>query len=269
MTRAGRSPSSSARSPKAKSSPASSGAPSPASSTAHPWRSRCSWRSAARGWCANPARPAASGLVAEDVEPALLSHLDPGRELEPGRARAPAPALSRTPAIRSRSVGWATATAECTRAPAAPSTARGTTCYADYEGTEVTVEATPEAASVFSGFGPPCEGQNPCVVRLDGDVALSARFNPWPLLSVTMSGGGMGRVNATFGALDCPTRCSAPYAPGASVTLNAGPAPGSRFQGWLGACSGTQPSCRCDSTRPRASRRCSSRTEPRRAGRSP
>jgi len=181
------------------------------------------------------------GCVAEDVEPALLSHLSPGRELEPGTSPSPSPEPNPRHTLSISRVGDGDG-----RVYSRPGSALdcGTTCYADYdEGTEVTVEATPEAASVFSGFGPPCEGQNPCVVRLDGDVALSARFDPWPLLSVTMSGGGMGRVNATFGALDCPTRCSAPYAPGASVTLNAGPAPGSRFQGWLGACSGTQPSC--------------------------
>lgn len=179
------------------------------------------------------------GCIAEDVEPAMLSHLSPGRELEPGPSPSPAPTTRRTLSVsrvgdgNGRVFSRSDSALDC-----------GTNCYADYdEGTEVTVEATPEATSVFRGFGPPCEGQNPCRVRLDSDVALSARFEPWPELSVTMSGQGSGRVTASFGDLDCPTRCSAPYAPGAMVTLNAAPAQGSRFQGWSGDCSGTQPTC--------------------------
>ena len=62
-------------------------------------------------------------------------------------------------------------------------------------------------------------------------------------LTVARSGAGSGRVTSTGGTIDCGSVCSATFADGAVVTLQATPAQGSRFLGWSGACTGPNASC--------------------------
>jgi hypothetical protein len=50
-------------------------------------------------------------------------------------------------------------------------------------------------------------------------------------------------VTSTGGAIDCGSVCSATFADGAVVSLQATPAQGSRFLGWSGACTGSNVSC--------------------------
>ena len=56
-------------------------------------------------------------------------------------------------------------------------------------------------------------------------------------LTVNITGSGTGRVISTPQGIDCPTTCSASFAPGSSVSLTATPDPLSRHRGWAGACS--------------------------------
>jgi hypothetical protein len=56
-------------------------------------------------------------------------------------------------------------------------------------------------------------------------------------LVVSVSGTGVGTVSGP--GLSCPAVCSAAYGATSTVELSALPAPGSRFAGWGGACSGT------------------------------
>lgn len=59
-------------------------------------------------------------------------------------------------------------------------------------------------------------------------------------LRVQKAGSGSGRVTALD--LDCGTKCTATYAFGTQLTLEAVPGPGSRFVRWKGAC-GQAPTC--------------------------
>jgi hypothetical protein len=62
--------------------------------------------------------------------------------------------------------------------------------------------------------------------------------------TLTVNESGRGTVASTDGAINCTNgsgTCSAVYASGTSVTLNATAATGSTFTGWSGACSGSNP----------------------------
>jgi hypothetical protein len=69
--------------------------------------------------------------------------------------------------------------------------------------------------------------------RIDS-VSLDAR----PVLSVAKNGSGAGTVSSSPAGIDCGGTCASRFDDGAAVTLTATPAPGSRFAGWSGACSG-------------------------------
>lgn len=81
------------------------------------------------------------------------------------------------------------------------------------------------------------------------DVAYSAALNQWlsagttVSLSVTKAGSGGGTVTSVPAGINCGSACSAPFSPGAGVTLTATPSSGATFEGWGGACSGTANSC--------------------------
>src|SRR5207302_1066292 len=57
--------------------------------------------------------------------------------------------------------------------------------------------------------------------------------------TLTVSETGKGTITSLPGGINCPTACSANFAPGTAVTLTATPASGWTFKAWGGACSGT------------------------------
>jgi len=63
------------------------------------------------------------------------------------------------------------------------------------------------------------------------------------LLSIAPPAAGTGTVTSDIGALDCPSACSAAFAPGTVVTLTASPAAGWELSRWGGACSGASATC--------------------------
>jgi pimeloyl-ACP methyl ester carboxylesterase len=121
----------------------------------------------------------------------------------------------------------------------------GASCSAMFNyGTVVTLTASPDAGSAFSGWsGGGCSGTGTCTVQLYQAMSVSATFNVIPTtvtLSVSKAGSGSGTVNSSSGNISCGKTCSATVATGTSITLNAVPDTGSYFAGWSGGgCSGT------------------------------
>jgi hypothetical protein len=96
--------------------------------------------------------------------------------------------------------------------------------------------------------GLPCREGTPRagVIRVTyTDDVASTRCVPadLALLAVQPAGDGEGTVTSAPPGISCGTDCANSYEPGQLVTLNAAPAPGSGFDGWGGACSGTAIAC--------------------------
>lgn len=62
-------------------------------------------------------------------------------------------------------------------------------------------------------------------------------------VSVALAGAGKGTVTSKPDGINCGTTCSAPFAKGGSVTLDATPSPNSVFVSWQGAGCGSSPTC--------------------------
>jgi hypothetical protein len=118
----------------------------------------------------------------------------------------------------------------------------GSTCSAGYaQGTIVTLTATPNTNSTFSGWSGACTGTaSTCVVTMDAVKSVTATFNmKGYALTVTKAGTGSGPVVSSPSGIACGSSCSASFTNGANVTLTATPNSGSVFAGWSGACTGT------------------------------
>ncbi len=120
----------------------------------------------------------------------------------------------------------------------------GSTCTATFAtGAVVTLTATPDSGSIFSGWtGGGCTGTGTCAVTMSAAQSVLANFGTGMTsytLTVSRPGTGAGTVTSTPSGISCGSNCSAGYASGTSVTLAAAPASGSTFGGWSGACTGT------------------------------
>ncbi len=114
----------------------------------------------------------------------------------------------------------------------------GTTCTASFAaGTVVSLTATANSGSVFSGWSGACVGTGRCSVTMNQAQNVNAAFSPGQVLTVTTS--GAGTVTSNPSGINCGTKCSGTYTTGTMVTLAAHPAAGHTFAGWSGACAGT------------------------------
>ena len=107
-------------------------------------------------------------------------------------------------------------------------------------GTDVTLTATADSGSDFTGWTGACSGTGTCTVSMDQAHSVDAEFTnttPTPTtrtLSVLKSGGGSGTVTSNPAGINCGSACSAGFPHGTDVTLTATPASGSTFVGWEG-----------------------------------
>jgi uncharacterized delta-60 repeat protein len=128
------------------------------------------------------------------------------------------------------------------------------TCLLYQTGTLVTLTATPYATSAFDGWsGEGCAGTGTCMVTMDQVRNVTATFTEatYPL-EVTPAGSGAGSVTSSPTGIDCGTSCQATFDAGTQVTLSASADPGSRFDGWLGDCTGTTTACTVTMTQARS-----------------
>ena len=121
----------------------------------------------------------------------------------------------------------------------------GTTCSGEFlQGQTVTLTATPDPGSTFSGWsGAGCAGTTPtCSVSVNGDLSVTATFTR-TLVALKVAKVGRGVVTSRQPGINCGRACSRAFVPG-PLTLTAKPSKGWRFARWRGACRGTRPSCR-------------------------
>jgi hypothetical protein len=120
----------------------------------------------------------------------------------------------------------------------------GATCSAGYkEGTQVTLQATPDPSSVFAGFSGACAGTQFCNVTMSEARTVTATFIARRTLSVSMAGLGAGTVSSTPAGLSCPGNCAFTVDDGVQLQLTAAPDASSTFSGFSGGgCTG-EPTC--------------------------
>ena len=110
----------------------------------------------------------------------------------------------------------------------------GTQCTQNYvTGSVVTLVATADSASRFSGWSGACLGTGNCIVSMVDATSVTATFTfiTYPL-KISKQGVGSGLVSSSDSLIQCGVSCSANYDPGSVVTLTATPDIGSRFLGW-------------------------------------
>ncbi len=113
----------------------------------------------------------------------------------------------------------------------------GSDCNELYDhGTVVTLSATPDPGSEFTGFSGACTGLT-CEVTMSAAKSVTANFDvesatPKFLLTVDVEGTGSGTVTSDKGLISCDPVCSDEYEEGTVVVLTATPDPGSVFVSW-------------------------------------
>jgi Ca2+-binding RTX toxin-like protein len=117
----------------------------------------------------------------------------------------------------------------------------GAACAASFtHGTVVTLTATPDSTSTFTGWSGACSGTGACTVTMDAAKSVTATFTLLShTLTVTRTGTGSGTVTSAPAGINCGAACAASFTHGTVVTLTATADATSVFQGWSGACTGT------------------------------
>jgi hypothetical protein len=118
----------------------------------------------------------------------------------------------------------------------------GAGCNEDYiSGLVVTLTATPDAGSVFTGWsGSGCSGTGTCQVTMDAAKTVTGVFATAASLAISKNGSGTGTVTSSPAGINCGATCLYSFALNTVVTLTATADGGSTFAGWSGeGCSGT------------------------------
>jgi hypothetical protein len=119
-------------------------------------------------------------------------------------------------------------------------------CTSQYAlGSQVHLLPVPDSGATFVGWAGACSGIGACDLTLDADRDVSATFAAAPpppeeKRRLTVIVQGKGRVTSTPAGIDCDSStCSADFASGTSVTLNAQASSGYGFNGWGTDCTGS------------------------------
>jgi hypothetical protein len=104
--------------------------------------------------------------------------------------------------------------------------------------TVVTLTATPDGTSTFTGWSDPgCPGTGTCMVTMDANKTVDAVFTRITYnlhVDRTLTGGASGSVTSSPAGITCGADCDQVYDSGTSVDLTATADPGSRFVSWSG-----------------------------------
>ena len=112
----------------------------------------------------------------------------------------------------------------------------GTDCNKIYNnGSTVTLIATPDSNSTFSGWQGDCEGNATLII--DENKTCTAIFEKQFPLTVNKTGNGNGLVISN--QINCGINCTNNYTDGTEITMTATPDENSVFVGWEDACNGT------------------------------
>jgi hypothetical protein len=104
------------------------------------------------------------------------------------------------------------------------------------QGSAVTLTAQPGTGARFVRWSGSCQGNVPCIVKLDQPAAVTALFGPARIpLRVSVAGKG---------AVRCTPRCTKTFPGGTALALRAVAAKGWRFVSWSGGCKGKLLICR-------------------------
>ena len=117
----------------------------------------------------------------------------------------------------------------------------GTRCTAGFAaGTTVNAIARPNPGYRFAGWTGACTGTRTCDLTMNANKAVQASFAAVAPghHTLTVHDNGDGTITSLPPGINCGHTCSAAFVAGAEVTLTPTPAPGQRFAGWSGACTG-------------------------------
>ncbi|MBI5730430.1 MAG: DUF11 domain-containing protein, partial [Ignavibacteriales bacterium] len=106
-------------------------------------------------------------------------------------------------------------------------------------GSTVTLVATPDANSTFTGWSGDATGTSSSVtLTIDGNLTVTAAFTKIQY-TLTINRTGSGTVTSNPAGIYCGAACTATFDAGTNVTLTASPDPSATFSGWGGDASGT------------------------------
>lgn len=131
----------------------------------------------------------------------------------------------------------------------------GPTCTANFAlaGT-VTLQALPDAASDFAGWGGACSGTSSvCTITVDDAKSVIAQFTLGSQ-TLTIASSGRGTVRSSPRGIACGSACEKAFRRGSEVSLRAKPAPGARFVRWTTGCTGRRLTCKVRMNRDRTVR---------------
>ena len=122
----------------------------------------------------------------------------------------------------------------------------GTACAAEYDtGEAVSLTATPDSHSTFSGWSGACSGTGACLVTMSEAKSVTATFAAIPQQNLKVEVQGSGTVTSSPAGIECPAgssgSCEEHFNEASTVTLTAEPDPHNRLESWSGCDSEPEP----------------------------